>query len=153
MPDPAMRPLDPLAGVLRPGRRAHAEGPPGLRLADRAELARIAGVSVRQLERLFRAHLGRSIGAHYLGLRLEQARRLLRQTSLSVLETGLACGFASAAHFSRSYRARFGVVPRADRQAEAAGKAKRPAGEAAAATAACPDAARGPAPAGDRRRA
>lgn len=85
----------------------------------RAELARSAGVSVRQLERLFRAHLGRSIGAHYLALRLEHARRLLRQTSLSVLETALACGFASAAHFSRSYRARFGLAPRMERSATA----------------------------------
>ncbi|WP_270939109.1 GlxA family transcriptional regulator [Falsiroseomonas oryzae] len=83
----------------------------------RAVLARHAGVSVRQLERLFRAHLGRSIGAHYLGLRLEHARRLLRQTSLSVLETSLACGFTSAAHFSRAYRARFGLAPRTERQA------------------------------------
>jgi transcriptional regulator GlxA family with amidase domain len=85
----------------------------------RAELARSAGVSVRQLERLFRAHLGRSIGAHYLALRLEHARRLLRQTSLSVLETALACGFASAAHFSRAYRARFSVTPRSERSAAA----------------------------------
>ncbi len=85
----------------------------------RTELARSAGVSVRQLERLFRAHLGRSIGAHYLSLRLEHARRLLRQTSLSVLETALACGFTSAAHFSRSYRMRFGVAPRMERNASA----------------------------------
>jgi transcriptional regulator GlxA family with amidase domain len=83
----------------------------------RTELAHSAGISVRQLERLFRTHLGRSIGAHYLALRLEHARRLLRQTTLSVLETALACGFASAAHFSRAYRARFGVAPRMERNA------------------------------------
>lgn len=83
----------------------------------REELARRAGVSVRQLERLFRGYLGRSIGAHYLALRLENARRLLRQTSLSVLETALACGFTSAAHFSRAYRARFGNAPRSERAA------------------------------------
>jgi transcriptional regulator GlxA family with amidase domain len=83
----------------------------------REHLARLAGVSVRQLERLFRGYLGRSIGAHYLALRLEHARRLLRQTSLSVLETALACGFTSAAHFSRAYRARFGNAPRSERAA------------------------------------
>jgi len=85
----------------------------------RADLARSAGVSVRQLERLFRAHLSRSIGAHYLGLRLEHARRLLQQTSLSVLETALASGFTSAAHFSRAYRARFAIAPRSERSATA----------------------------------
>jgi transcriptional regulator GlxA family with amidase domain len=85
----------------------------------RAELARTAGVSLRQLERLFRLHLGRSLGEHYLGLRLDRARDLLRQTSLSVLETGLASGFASASHFSRAYRARFGHAPRAERSPSA----------------------------------
>ncbi|MFC7397947.1 GlxA family transcriptional regulator [Chelatococcus sp. GCM10030263] len=82
---------------------------------SREELARMAGVSLRQLERLFRLHLGRSLGEHYLALRLERARDLLRQTSLSVLETGLACGFTSASHFSRAYRGRFGHSPRTER--------------------------------------
>jgi transcriptional regulator GlxA family with amidase domain len=82
---------------------------------SRGELARTAGVSLRQLERLFRLHLGRSLGEHYLALRLDRARDLLRQTSLSVLEIGLACGFASASHFSRAYRERFSHPPRAER--------------------------------------
>jgi transcriptional regulator GlxA family with amidase domain len=86
----------------------------------RAELARTANVSLRQLERLFRLHLGRSLGEHYLALRLDRARDLLRQTSLSVLETGLACGFASASHFSRAYRLRFCHSPRAERAPETA---------------------------------
>ncbi|WID96629.1 GlxA family transcriptional regulator [Bosea vestrisii] len=81
----------------------------------RAELARTAGVSLRQLERLFRLHLGRSLGEYYLGLRLDRARDLLRQTSLSVLEIALASGFGSASHFSRAYRSRFSHPPRAER--------------------------------------
>jgi transcriptional regulator GlxA family with amidase domain len=44
-------------------------------------------------------------------LRLERARLLLRQTGLSVLEVAMACGFASASHFSRCYRAEFGHPP------------------------------------------
>lgn len=82
----------------------------------REALARLANVSLRQLERLFRQHLGRSLGEHYLRLRLERARDLLRQTSLSVLEIALACGFANASHFSRSYRERFGHAPREERR-------------------------------------
>jgi transcriptional regulator GlxA family with amidase domain len=84
----------------------------------RAELAGRTGVSLRQLERLFRFHLGQSIGTYYLALRLGRARHLLRQTSLSVLEIGLACGFGSASHFSRAYRARFSLPPSAERIAE-----------------------------------
>lgn len=85
---------------------------------SRDELARTAGVSLRQLERLFRQHLGRSLGEHYLGLRLARSRDLLRQTTMSVLEVALVCGFASASHFSRAYRARFGHAPRAERARE-----------------------------------
>ena len=37
---------------------------------SRAELARLAGVSVRQLERLFKRHLGRGIHRQYSSMRL-----------------------------------------------------------------------------------
>jgi transcriptional regulator GlxA family with amidase domain len=83
----------------------------------RSGLAELAGVSVRQLDRLFTEQIGASIGRHYRALRLEHARRLLRQTSLSVIETALACGFANAAHFSRAYRTQFGRAPRLDQSA------------------------------------
>jgi transcriptional regulator GlxA family with amidase domain len=77
----------------------------------RAELARHAGVSLRQLERLFRGNLGRSIHAHYLSLRLQRARQLLRETSLPVLDVALAAGFGSASQFSRAYGRAFGAPP------------------------------------------
>lgn len=82
---------------------------------SRSELARSAGVSLRQVERSFRHHLGRSLGEHYLRLRLDRARDLLRQTSMPVLEVSLACGFSSASHFSRAYRTRFRHPPRTER--------------------------------------
>lgn len=88
----------------------------------RDALARLGGVSLRQLERLFRFHLDRTLGDHYRDLRLDRARLLLRQGSLSVLETAMACGFISATHFSRAYRSRFGIPPRADRSAASARK-------------------------------
>lgn len=83
---------------------------------SRQTLAETAGVSVRQLERLFQNHLGCTIGQHTLTLRLDRARMLLRQTSLSVLGVAIASGFTSAAHFSRAYRSRFGYAPRAERK-------------------------------------
>ncbi len=82
---------------------------------DTAELARLARVSVRQLERLFRRHLGHTPIHHYRELRLRRARALLLHTDLPVVEVAVACGFNSAAHFSRSYRAWFGKSPRAER--------------------------------------
>lgn len=81
----------------------------------RAALAAAAGVSPRHLERLFRQHLGRTPGEHYLRLRLDRARLLLRQSELSVLGVAVACGFASASHFTRAYRRTFGHAPSSER--------------------------------------
>lgn len=79
------------------------------------ELAAAVGITARQLERLFRHHLGSTPVTFYLGVRLDKARHLLRQSDMSVLEVALACGFESASYFARRYRARFDVSPRQDR--------------------------------------
>ncbi|HTU53880.1 MAG TPA: GlxA family transcriptional regulator [Acetobacteraceae bacterium] len=86
---------------------------------SRAALAACAGVSPRQLERLFRLHLGCTPGAYYSRLRLSQARLLIRQSALPVLEVASACGFASASHFSRAYRRAFGRSPVRERAGRA----------------------------------
>lgn len=78
-------------------------------------LAQVAGVSVRQLNRQFRAGLGRSAGALYRDLRLEKSRELLRQTDLPILEIAIATGFSGAAHFATAYRRRYGEAPSRDR--------------------------------------
>ena len=77
----------------------------------RADLARLAGVSVRQLERLFRRHLGRGIHDQYRSMRLERARQLLRETPLPVLDVAVATGFTSSSQFARAYRRAFGESP------------------------------------------
>ena len=79
---------------------------------SRKQLAQLAGLSLRQLERAFRTQLGCGIHQHYLSLRLARSKQLLHETSLSVLETGLATGFASASQFCRAFRQQFGVTPR-----------------------------------------
>jgi transcriptional regulator GlxA family with amidase domain len=81
------------------------------------EIARAAGVTARQLERLFKRHLGTEPGQFYLSLRLDRARQMLRQTGLSVTEIGVACGFQSMSHFTATYSRRFGHTPRAERAA------------------------------------
>jgi transcriptional regulator GlxA family with amidase domain len=88
----------------------------------RARLADLAGISLRQLERSFRSHLGRGIHEHYLALRLGRSRQLLRETSLSIVEIAVATGFGSASQFSRAFRRAFEFPPREavrrDRQTE-----------------------------------
>ncbi|MDT4862396.1 HTH-type transcriptional regulator CdhR [compost metagenome] len=88
----------------------HSEQPLGSR-----QLAELISVTPRQLERLFRQHLDETPSNFYLALRLDKARQLLRQTDMSVLEVGLACGFESSSYFSRCYRARFASCPSQDR--------------------------------------
>ncbi|WP_439360466.1 GlxA family transcriptional regulator [Bradyrhizobium sp. DASA03007] len=80
------------------------------------ELSELAGVSLRQLERLFARHLGTTIHRHYRRTRLERARVLLRQTTKSIGEIALATGFALPTQFSRSYRSHFGVAPAHERK-------------------------------------
>jgi transcriptional regulator GlxA family with amidase domain len=82
---------------------------------SRSELAVSAGLSTRQLERLFRKYLNRSPARYYLELRLNKARLLLLQTNMSVIDVALACGFVSASHFSKCYRDFFGRTPRKER--------------------------------------
>ncbi len=83
------------------------------------DIARLVGVSRRQLERLFKQHLDALPSRYYAELRLARARRLLQQTSQSILQIGLASGFASGSHFSNAYRARFGHTPRDERSQRA----------------------------------
>jgi len=78
---------------------------------SQGEIARIAGVSARQLQRLFRRSLGLTPTQYYLDRRLCRARELLLQTDMPITGITLACGFRSIAYFSKAYRAMFGRSP------------------------------------------
>lgn len=78
---------------------------------SRRDLAAMAGLSVRQLERLFVMHLGQTIGQVYLGIRFDQAGVLLTRTSLPITAIALACGFRSSSSFSRAFARRTGASP------------------------------------------
>jgi transcriptional regulator GlxA family with amidase domain len=80
------------------------------------ELSGYVGISRRQLERLFQKHLSCVPTRYYLNLRLNRARLLLLQTSKSIVDIALACGFISAPHFSKCYRDMFGIPPRDERR-------------------------------------
>ncbi|PRB80486.1 GlxA family transcriptional regulator [Pseudomonas sp. MYb185] len=79
------------------------------------EIARHVCVSRRQLERIFKQYLNSVPSQYYLELRLNRARQMLQQTSKSIIQIGLSCGFSSGPHFSSAYRNCFGVTPREDR--------------------------------------
>ena len=69
------------------------------------------GLSIRQTERLFAAHLGQSPKAYYRKLRMQHGRLLIEHTSMSILEISLATGFSNRRIFSKYYRDEFGFPP------------------------------------------
>jgi len=79
------------------------------------EIAEAAHLSSRQLERLFKDHLDTTPNQFYLDLRLDRARFLLVQSSISIVEIASICGFGSSSYFAKCYRARFGHLPRKER--------------------------------------
>jgi AraC family transcriptional regulator, glycine betaine-responsive activator len=82
-----------------------------------AELAAAAGLSLRQLERLFAAQLGVRPGQYYRDLRLQRARQLVLQTGQSMMQIAVSTGFSSATHFAKAYRQAHGSPPSRDREA------------------------------------
>lgn len=85
---------------------ANIETPLGMQ-----EIARLAGLRLRRMERMFRAHLDASPGHFYRSLRLERARDLLLHTNLSALEIGVLTGFSSSSHFAMAYQRHYGMRP------------------------------------------
>ncbi|MAY61788.1 MAG: AraC family transcriptional regulator [Rhizobiales bacterium] len=80
-----------------------------------AAIARELGISPRQIQRLFGRHLNTSPTKYFMEMRLERAHHLLKQTDSSVTQVAVACGFVNPGHFSRIYRAAYGVSPMTDR--------------------------------------
>ncbi len=74
------------------------------------EVALAQGVSRRGLDALFAEH-GLTIAHALWEARLRQARALLLDPTLRVVDVALRSGFQTEAHFSRRFRARFGVTP------------------------------------------
>lgn len=86
---------------------------------DLGQLAALAGLSPRQLQRQFHAALGQTVMAAYRDLRLDIARRLVRDTRASLAEVAEMTGFATQSAFAVLYRRRFGTPPGADRRGHA----------------------------------
>ena len=79
------------------------------------ELAKAACLSVSHFTRIFRTATGFSPHQYLVKLRIRKAQRLLRHTSLSIIDIALRCGFEQAAHFATAFRKTCGVSPSAYR--------------------------------------
>jgi AraC-like DNA-binding protein len=83
---------------------------------DVAAAARIAHVTPAAFSRFFHREVGKTFTRYLNDLRCSQACLQLRQTAKPVALIAAECGFTSAAHFNRQFRARQGLTPREYRQ-------------------------------------
>ena len=67
-------------------------------------LAERAGLSKFHFDRLFKSATGMSPSRYHINLRLDAARRLLRETKKSVMAVALDVGYTNASHFAQLFR-------------------------------------------------
>ncbi len=84
--------------------QAHIEDPLPIQ-----EIVNELHLSNRSLERKFKSFFGTTPNGFYREMRLAKANNLLLNTTMSVREIGLACGFPNG--FSSVYKSVFGVTP------------------------------------------
>lgn len=76
-----------------------------------SELAGLCALSEYHFARMFQISFGLPPHRYVLARRLAQACHLLRHGRLALGEVALACGFASASHFSNRFRQAIGATP------------------------------------------
>lgn len=79
-------------------------------------LADSLGCSSNYLSKLFHDELGEKVTNYIMRIRLDNALFALRDTTLSVKEIALACGFRDPNYFSRVFRQRYEMTPKDYRQ-------------------------------------
>jgi AraC family transcriptional regulator len=84
-------------------------------------MAAVAGVTPSHFCRLFKKATGISPHQYVMKARLDRAQQMLVQTDLSLAALSEATGFTSQSHFSRAFRAWFGMAPSDYRQQERRG--------------------------------
>ena len=92
--------------------RVHIEEPLPI-----AQLAQQLGRSQKHLEQQMLARLGAAPQVIYRRIRLERARQLSLDTTISVAEISVRCGYQDASAMTRAFRSEYGTTPQALRQA------------------------------------
>src|SRR5262249_26271613 len=67
-------------------------------------LAAQAGLRKLHFQRLFKSAVGVSPSRYHINLRMNLARRLLRETKKSVVDVALEVGYANPSHFAQLFR-------------------------------------------------
>ncbi len=80
-----------------------------------SDLTLASGLTERTLLRLFKGLTGVTPMQYLINLRLEYARRLLKETDFSVSRIALEAGFSEGNYFSRIFKAKYQMTPKAFR--------------------------------------
>ncbi|MEW6753293.1 MAG: helix-turn-helix domain-containing protein [Candidatus Latescibacterota bacterium] len=83
---------------------------------SRLDLAHVANLSGPHLARLFRRVAHKTPGQRLAELRVDYAKRLLLESTLSITQIGLSVGYRSFSHFSSVFRQHVGIRPSDYRQ-------------------------------------
>lgn len=83
---------------------------PGARW-NAAEIEDVAGISAAQIRRLFQKHLGLTPREFLRGQRLIMAQKLMLETSQTLDEISVQCGFSDPFHFSKDFHRVVGRRP------------------------------------------
>lgn len=76
-----------------------------------SEIARIAGTSVRQVQRQFKSKTQASPQHIYREIRLNYAHNLVTRSNLPVIDVALAAGFQNYGTFHENFKRQFGASP------------------------------------------
>lgn len=76
-----------------------------------ARLAEQAGISEFHFNRLFKRAMGVPPSQYQIRLRMDAARRLLRETKKSVITIAIEVGYSNPSHFARLFRKENGLSP------------------------------------------
>ena len=76
-----------------------------------ADVVRHLKVSPSLATLRFREFQGETIGEAIMRVRMDEAKKVLLTTDLTVRKAASLCGFSNAAHFGALFRRRFGIAP------------------------------------------
>jgi len=79
-------------------------------MVSSATLSAMFGYDEAYFCRKFKAATGITVMKYIRLLRLEQARRMLKETALPITSIATACGFADAAYFSNCFKKQYGLT-------------------------------------------
>lgn len=77
-----------------------------------AQIADAIGISEREAMRSFRKSLNQSPIEYLISYRLNEAKKLLQNSALTITEICYQCGFSDSSYFGKAFRKAYGLTPR-----------------------------------------